>query len=264
MSSPKRGIASFLCAALFACGGGSGGTPGASAPTTPAATPAATRVTLHLAGDSTMGEPLPDRDPETGWGEELQPLFQEDRLLVKNYSKRGRSSRTFLSEGFWAGVISSIKEGDYVIIQFGHNDGSVDEEQTPPAEYRANFTRFVTDVRARRGFPILATPVVVRRFNAAGALEDTHGQYPDIVRAVARTEGAPLLDMQVLSAAVVAEYGPEASKELFQHLSPGQHPNYPNGLADNIHLSPKGALVLAQRAAAGLKDMNSPLAAFLK
>lgn len=255
--------APILLAVLAGCGG-SGATPTTVVPATPAPTAAPNRVTLHLAGDSTMGEQLPDRDPETGWGEELQPLFHEDRLLVRNYSKRGRSSRTFVSEGFWAGLVANLKEGDYVIIQFGHNDGSADEEQTPPAEYRANFTRFVTDVRARRAFPILATPVVVRRFNANGLLQDTHGQYPEIVRSVARTEGAPLLDMQALSAAAVTEYGPEGSKELFQHLAPGQHPNYPGGLADNIHLSPKGAQVLAQRAARGLRDINSPLAAFLK
>lgn len=264
MRFPCAAAAPILLSLLAACGGGSGATPSATTPTPSTPTPAPNRVTLHLAGDSTMGEQLPDRDPETGWGEELQPLFHEDRLLVRNHSKRGRSSRTFLSEGFWAGVISNLRDGDYVIIQFGHNDGSADEEQTPPAEYRANLTRFVTEVRARRAFPILATPIVVRRFSAGGSLQDTHGQYPDIVRSVARSEGAPLLDMQALSAAAVTEYGPEGSKELFQHLAPGQHPNYPGGLADNIHLSPKGAQVLAQRAAKGLRDINSPLAAFLK
>ena len=263
MSAPRAFVSPLLCALLVACGGGSGATPTAAVPGTPVPGPAG-RITLHLAGDSTMGEGLADRRPETGWGEELQPLFREDRLLVRNYARRGLSSRTFMSEGFWADLIANVKEGDHVIIQFGHNDGSIDEEQTPPEEYRSNFTRFVSDVRARRAFPILATPIVVRRFSASGSLQDTHGAYPDIVRGVARSEDAPLLDMQALSAAAVTEYGLEASKELFQHLQPGQHPNYPGGLADNIHLSPKGALVLAQRAAMGLREMNSPLAAYLR
>jgi lysophospholipase L1-like esterase len=248
---------------IAACGGGANPTsttaaPASSAPVSPSL------ITLHLAGDSTMGEGLPERRPETGWGEELLQLFQEERLLVRNYSKRGRSTRTFLSEGFWAALIANVKEGDWVIVQFGHNDGSKDEEETPPADYRSNLTGFVTDVRARRAFPVLATPIVVRRFDGHGVLQDTHGPYPDIVRSVASATNTPLLDMQTISAQVVTSYGPEQSKELFQHLSPGEHPNYPNGLADNIHLSPKGAQVLAQRAAQGLRDLKLPLAALLK
>ncbi len=244
-----------------ACGGGA---TTASTATPAAGPPAPGRITLHLAGDSTMGEGLPERRPETGWGEELPPLFQEDRVLVRNYAKRGRSTRTFVSEGFWAALIANVKEGDHVIVQFGHNDGSRDEEDTPPEEYRSNLARFVSDVRARKAFPVLATPIVVRSFNPNGSLRDVHGPYPDIVRSAALGTSTPLLDMQALSAQVLIEYGPEGSKELFQHLLPGAHPNYPNGLADNIHLSPRGALVLAERAARGLKDLRLPLAAFLK
>ena len=255
--------APVLLGILVAACGGAAPNPSASTPApTPGATP--TRIILHLAGDSTMGEGLPERRPETGWGEPMQEQFDAARVVVSNHAKRGRSTRTFLSEGFWAGLIANVKEGDYVIVQFGHNDGSIDEEQTPREEYRANFARFVTDVRGKKGIPILATPIVVRAFNRDGSLRDTHGSYPDIVRSVAATAGAPLLDMQVLSAQVVASHGPEGSKQLFQHLSPGEHPNYPGGLADNIHLSPTGARLLAERAAKGLKDLNVPLAAFLK
>jgi lysophospholipase L1-like esterase len=243
---------------------------GAAAPNPSASNPAPSpglaphRITLHLAGDSTMGEGLPERRPETGWGEPMQEHFDAARLVVSNHAKRGRSTRTFVSEGFWAALIANVKEGDYVIVQFSHNDGSIDEEGTPREEYRANFTRFIADVRASRGIPILATPIVVRAFSRDGTLLDTHGFYPDIVRSVASSAGVPLLDMQALSAQVVSEYGLEGSKQLFQHLQPGDHPNYPNGLADNIHLSPLGARLLAERAAKGLKDLNLPLAAFLK
>jgi lysophospholipase L1-like esterase len=262
MRSRPALVPALLGILVVACGGAAP-TPSASTPA-PTPGPAPARITLHLAGDSTMGEGLPERRPETGWGEHLQEQFDAARVVVSNHAKRGRSTRTFLSEGFWAGLVANVKEGDYVIVQFGHNDGSIDEEQTPREEYRANFARFVTDVRARRGVPILATPIVVRAFNGDGSLRDTHGSYPDIVRSVAITAGAPLLDMQVLSAQVVAAHGPEGSKKLFQHLAPGEHPNYPNGLADNIHLSPTGARLLAERAAKGLKDLNVPLAAFLK
>ncbi len=255
-------VAGLSGAVLVACSGA----PVRPADPTPTATPgsASVRITLHLAGDSTLAEGLPERRPETGWGEPLPGLFREDRLLVANQAKRGRSTRTFLSEGLWAGLIARVTAGDYVIIQFGHNDGSADEEETPPAEYRSNLTRMVAEVRDREAFPVLATPIAVRGFNRDGSVSDRHGPYPDIVRSVASATGAPLLDMLVLSTAVLAEYGPEGSKALFQHLAPGEHPNYPNGLSDNIHLSPVGARVLAERAAQGLRSMRLPLAAFLK
>lgn len=259
----RGALAPVLLAFLAAACGGAAQNPSASSPAlTPSPVP--TRITLHLAGDSTMGEGLPDRRPETGWGEHLQAQFDPARVVVSNHARRGRSTRTFLNEGFWAALIANVKEGDHVIVQFGHNDGSIDEEQTPREEYRSNFARFVADVRGRRGIPILATPIVVRAFNPDGSLRDTHGSYPDIVRSVASAAAVPLLDMQVLSAQLVTEYGPEGSKQLFQHLAPGAHPNYPNGLADNIHLSPTGARLLAERAARGLKGLDVPLAAFVK
>ena len=258
----RSGAAGVVLAVFFAaCGGGAP----AAAPTPTLSPPAApVRITFHLAGDSTMGEGLPERRPETGWGEALPDLFDSSRVLIANHAKRGRSTRTFLSEGFWAALIASVKEGDWVIVQFGHNDGSADEEQTPREEYRANLGRFVSDIRARKALPILATPIAVRAFNADGSVRDTHGSYPDIVRSVASSTAAPLLDMQAFSVQVLLEYGPERSRELFQHLAPGEHPNYPGGLADNIHLSPKGAVVLAGRAAQGMRDLRLPLAALLK
>jgi lysophospholipase L1-like esterase len=258
----KSALALGFALLALGCGGGVPAT--SSASPTPNPSPSPIRMTLHLAGDSTMGEGLPERRPETGWGENMQEQFNAERVVVANYAKRGRSTQTFISEGFWGALIANVREGDYVIVQFGHNDGSSDEQQTPPAGYRANLTRFVSDVRARRAFPVLATPIVVRAFNADGSLRDTHGEYPDIVRSAAADTSTPLLDMLVRSAQLVTEYGPDRSKELFQHLLPGQHPNYPNGLADNIHLSPLGAATLAQRAAQGLRDLRLPLATFLK
>ena len=209
-----------------------------------------------------MGEQIPDRDPETGWGEKLQDLFQEDRVRVANYAKRGRSTRTFQSEGFWAALLANVKEGDWVIVQFGHNDGSFDEEQTPPEEYRANFVRFVSDIRARKALPLLATPIVVRAFNSDGSLRDIHGKYPDIVRSAASATDTPLLDMQAISARAVTEYGVEGSKQLFQHLAPGEHPNYPEGKEDNTHLQESGAREVSALAVKGIKRL--PLRAYLK
>src|SRR5215510_10308263 len=97
-------------------------------------------VTIHLAGDSTMAEKLPEKRPETGWGECLQSFFDEKQVLVKNYAKNGRSTRTFISEGLWATLLEQVKAGDYVLIQFGHNDESKEkvDRYTPPDDFRKN------------------------------------------------------------------------------------------------------------------------------
>jgi len=223
------------------------------------------RVTVHLAGDSTMAEKLAEKRPETGWGEMLQPLFKEG-VEVRNYAKNGRSTRTFISEGLWDGLIANVKEGDYVFLQFGHNDESKEkvDRYTSPADYRANLARFVAETRARKAIPVLMTPVMRRRFDSSGALLDTHGEYPEIVRSLARETGAPLLDLHLESGRVLMEYGPEGSLGLFLQLKTGEHPNYPNGIADNTHFSPKGAALMAERVAAAMRAAALPLASDLK
>jgi len=119
-------------------------------------------------------------------------------------------------------------------------------------------------VRAKKATPVLLTPVMRRRFDAAGAPQDTHGEYPDLVRSVARETGAPLLDMLQESARVLAEYGPERSIDLFLQLKPGENANYPGGVADNTHFSPRGAALMASRAASALRASGLPLANDLK
>ncbi|HEX8557075.1 MAG TPA: GDSL-type esterase/lipase family protein [Pyrinomonadaceae bacterium] len=108
-------------------------------------------LTIHLAGDSTMAEKLPEKRPETGWGEMLQQHFRADRVRVMNHAKNGRSTRLFIEQGLWRGLLDALKEGDYVFIQFGHNDGAKDkpDRYTPPEDYRANLARFVREARAQ-------------------------------------------------------------------------------------------------------------------
>jgi len=231
----------------------------------PAATPPA-RITIHLAGDSTMADKLADKRPETGWGERFQQFFREDRVRVANYAQNGRSTKSFIGEGRWDALLSEVKAGDYVFIEFGHNDESKDkgERYTPPEDFKGNLRRFVTDVRAKKATPVLMTPVMRRRFDEAGAVQDTHGEYPDLVRAVAAETGAALIDMHRATAKVLAERGLAGSKELFLQLSPGENPNYPKGVEDNTHSSPLGASLNARLAADGIRELKLGLAEFLR
>jgi len=223
-------------------------------------------IVLYLAGDSTMAQKLAERRPETGWGEKLQQYFDIDQVRVENYARNGRSTRTFLSEGRWQAIVDRLEPGDYVFIQFGHNDESKEktDRYTSPADYRANLERFVRDVRAKQAEPVLLTPVRRRKWDAAGKLVDTHGEYPDLVRAVARELSVPLLDLHERSAAVLERYGPGGSAQLFLHVPPGQSPNYPNGVEDNTHFSPLGAELIARAAAEGIRALDTPLARLVR
>jgi lysophospholipase L1-like esterase len=223
-------------------------------------------ITVYLAGDSTMAHKLAEKRPETGWGEALPPYFDERKVVFVNEAQNGRSTRTFISEHRWQAIVDRLKPGDYVLIQFGHNDESKEktDRYTPPADYRKNLLRFVADVRAKKAIPILLTPVMRRRFDAQGALQDTHGEYPDIVRSVAAEQKVALIDMHRKSARALTQYGAEGSRKLFLQLKPGENANYPQGVEDNTHFSPLGAETMAKLFVEGLREQKLGLTKFLK
>ena len=222
-------------------------------------------VTIFLAGDSTCAPKLPEKRPETGWGEMLGQRFKDRKIKIENRAMNGRSTKTFISEGRWQAIVDELKKGDYVFIQFGHNDESKDkgERYTPPEDYRKNLVLFISDVKSKGGHPVLLTPVMRRRFDKDGKFYDTHGEYPDIVRAVAADQKVPLIDMHRMSEAVIVKYGVEDSKKLFLQLKSGENPNYPNGIEDNTHFSPLGAEVMAQLVADGIRKSKIGLRKFL-
>jgi lysophospholipase L1-like esterase len=111
-------------------------------------------ITIFLAGDSTMAEKLPERRPETGWGEALQQLFDESKVKIENLAQNGRSSKSFIAENRWQALVARLKQANYVFIQFGHNDESKDkgDRYSTPEEFRNNLVRFVSEVRERKRF----------------------------------------------------------------------------------------------------------------
>jgi lysophospholipase L1-like esterase len=219
-------------------------------------------IAIYLAGDSTMAEKLEERRPETGWGERLGTFFSPRHVRVENHARNGRSTRSFIAEGRWQGILDRLEKGDYVFIQFGHNDANEArvDRYTPPDDYRLNLIRFVTEARAKEARPVLFTPVVRRRFDLQGHFYDTHGVYPDIVRQVAAEYDVPLVDMHRSSERQLREYGSEKSKALFLHLAPGESGNYPNGMSDDTHFSPAGAALMAGLAVEGIQELGLDLA----
>ncbi|WP_394795656.1 exo-alpha-sialidase [Armatimonas sp.] len=203
--------------------------------------------TLFLAGDSTMAEKLPEKRPETGWGEGLRLFVDESKLRIENHAVNGRSTKSFLAEKRWEALLARVQNGDWVFIQFGHNDQSKEkgERYTPPEDYKANLTRFVSDVRKRDANPVLLTPVMRRRFDAQGQFYDTHGVYPDSVREVATATKTPLIDHHRLSEKALRALGAEPSRKLFLQLKPDENPHYPKGVEDNTHFNTEGARAMA-------------------
>ena len=223
-------------------------------------------VTVFLAGDSTLAPKQENKRPETGWGEQLQKRFDEKKLRIDNHAANGRSTKTFISEGRWQALLDKVKEGDYVLIQFGHNDQAKEkgERYTPPDDFRHNLERFVAEVRAKKATPVLLTPVMRRRFDKGGKFYDVHGEYPDLTRRVAAEQKVALIDMHRMSEKVLVRYGPEESRRLFLQLKAGENPNYPQGVEDNTHFSPQGADLMAALAVDAFREQRLGLVKYLK
>jgi lysophospholipase L1-like esterase len=228
-----------------------------------AAAPPPERPTLYLVGDSTMATRA-DSAPtlERGWGQMLA-RYLDGAVAVRNAAVNGRSTKSFIAEGRWAAVRDALRPGDYVLVEFGHNDAKLTDSSrytNPYTGYRRNLARMVGEARARGATPVLLTPIARRHFNAAGTLEDTHGAYALVVREVARDERVPFVDLQLLTEELIAAAGPERSKALFVWVAPGASPFYPDGRQDDTHLNAEGASAVARLAARALRDAGLPLA----
>ncbi|MGN6419856.1 MAG: rhamnogalacturonan acetylesterase [Pseudobacter sp.] len=219
------------------------------------------KITIFLAGDSTIAIKEPKVFPETGWGMPFVYFF-DTTVSVSNRAKNGRSTRTFISEGLWQQLIDDVKAGDYVLIQFGHNDEAKEktDRYTTPDEYRTNLTRFISETRKKGGKPILITPVSRRRFDTTGNAIPTHEIYSALVKETAQAQQVPLIDLDTKSRALYQQFGEEHSKWLFLQLNAGEHPNYPDGRNDNTHFSELGARLVAQLVLQDLKTLEPELA----
>jgi lysophospholipase L1-like esterase len=222
--------------------------------------PAPAPIKVYLIGDSTMATKEVRAYPETGWGTPFAVFFDET-VTVDNRAQNGRSTRTFIEEKRWQPVAEALRPGDYVFIQFGHNDEvPTKRSYTTEADFQKNLLRFVTETRAKKATPVLLTPVARRKFDANGQLEDTHAAYAELVRKVARDNQVPLIDLSRSSMALLQQFGVENSKLLFNQLTPGQHPNYPDGRDDNTHFSELGARRMAELVLADVRTLKLELA----
>ena len=229
-------------------------------------------TTIFVIGDSTAAnKDTTGGKVERGWGMMLQNCFDADHIVVDNHAVNGRSSKSFLDEGRWDKVLEKIRPGDYVIIQFGHNDEKAQPNRhtDPGSTFDYHLARYVRETREHGGIPVLMNPVVRRNFfilppevaddeqlrnsifsdtehlTEGDTLNDTHGLYRVAPRDVARRMNCHFIDANQITHDLEQGLGREASKKLHMWFRPGEEPSIPQGKQDNTHYNIYGAQVVA-------------------
>ncbi len=223
-------------------------------------------VRIYMIGDSTMADKPLIGTAERGWGQ-VFPLFFGSNVVIENHARNGRSTKSFITEGRWQTVVEKLKQGDWVFIQFGHNDAKKEDTSRyaeAHSDYRNNLLRFVTEAREKGANPILLTPVSRRQFDKEGKLIDTHGDYPGIVRELAVEQKVPLIDVHKESMELLSKIGADESRKDFVWIKPGFVTANRAGREDNTHFTESGALKIARLVADRLQDLNLPLSKHLR
>jgi lysophospholipase L1-like esterase len=217
------------------------------------------KIKVWMIGDSTMSIKEIKAYPETGWGMPFVYFF-DSTVMVDNRAKNGRSTKTFITEKLWLPVAENMQEGDYLFIQFGHNDEvKTKASYSTEEEFKANLTLYVNEARIKKVTPVLLTPAARRRFDSTGKVIGTHDLYSSIVRTVAKENNVPLIDLDSKSQMMLQQLGVEGSKLLYNHLQPGEHPNYPAGVKDDTHFSELGARKMAEIVLSEIRNLKLDL-----
>lgn len=223
-------------------------------------------ITVYLIGDSTCATKTDSARPETGWGEKLGAHFRQG-VSVDNRALNGRSTKSFRDQGHWDKILETLKPGDFVFIQFGHNDQKENKPEvySDPKTFCLNLKRYIDETRAKGATPVLLTSIVRRKFDENGRLINTLADYTAATRQTAEETHTPLIDMDEKTRALIQEMGPEASKSIYLWVSKNDYPNLKTDKKDDTHLCVAGAEKYASLVAKGIRELNiDPLAKSLK
>ncbi len=221
---------------------------------------------IYWAGDSTVKQNDITSYPQTGIGQGFS-LYIKKGIFIDNRAENGRSSKSFIDEGILDTIAADIKEGDFLFIQFGHNDEKPDEERhtDPFGSYQENLKTYIKAATDKGAYPVLITSLYRRLFQEDNRtlVPDTHGNYPQAMLAVGKECNVPVIDLCSLSKELIEKSGPEQSKRWFMHLPANRYPNYPEGKNDNSHLTYEGCVVFSGLIAAELRKLGSVYEAIL-
>jgi lysophospholipase L1-like esterase len=218
-------------------------------------------ATVYLAGDSTVTDQV--KEPYCSWGQML-PRFFKPEAAIANYAESGETSKSFLTENRLAKIMEMMRPGDYLFIQFAHNDQKKGGGYLAPfTDYKNILKSYITQARQRGGIPVLVTSMLRRRFDQDGKVVNSLEEYPEAMRQTAAEEGAPLIDLFAMSKLFYEALGPENSKKAFLHYPAGSYAEHPEELKDDSHFSAYGAYELAKCIIEGIRSANLGLAKYL-
>jgi len=213
--------------------------------------------TVFLAGNSTVVDQ--DNEPWCGWGQML-PRFMKPEIAVANYAESGEAGNSFISAKRFAKILTQMKEGDWLMIEFGHNDQKQKgEDRGPFTSYKKSLKLMIDETRKKGATPILVTPMHRRRFDENSKVINTLEEYPDAMRQLAREEEVMLVDLNNMSRTLYEAWGAEESKKAFVHYPAGTFPGQTGALEDNTHFNAYGGYQLCKCVLRGLIDNGSPL-----
>lgn len=211
---------------------------------------------IYLAADSTVRDYDKSQYPQAGWGQFIRD-YLTDKVAIENHAVGGKSSKTFMTEGLLDPILKEIQEGDYLFIQFGHNDSTKDRPQRYTEayeDYKVYLQRYIEEARAKKAIPILITPVGRLNYINQEFLID-FGDYCNAMKEVAEENDVYIIDLMKKSVDYLSSIGYERAKELFMISVNG---------TDCTHFTEQGAKVMAKLVCQGIKELNHPLANYVK
>ncbi len=221
---------------------------------------------IFWAGDSTVKTNKFVTYPQTGIGQAFDRYTKED-VVIYNHAENGRSTKSFIDESRLAPIYNEITAGDYLFIQFGHNDEKIKDPSRytdPHGEFITNLGKFVNAARNKGAYPVFITSVERRHFDENGKLKDSeHTEYVAGMKEAGEKFDVPVVDLFSMSRAFLAETGDEGSKKYYMNLAPGEVSWAPEGLVDNSHLRYEGAMLYAGMIARGLVELGDPYASLI-
>lgn len=220
-------------------------------------TPNPKAATIFLVGNSTVVDQA--QEPFSAWGQMIPRFFRAGGVVFANHAESGESLKSFLAAKRLDKVVSQMKAGDYLFIEFAHNDQK-QKDLRPFVEYKELLKKFISETKAKGGIPVLVTSMHRRNFDSTGHIINTLGDFPEAMRQTAKEENIALIDLNAMSKTLWEALGVEASKKAFVHYPAGSFPNQEKPLADNTHFSNYGAYQLAKCIVEGIKKAQLGIA----